>query len=107
MRTVKTEEVITYGGSMLWYLLAVYVGGGVLALIGVVVIAMGTGQPTGTGNPLALVVGLFLILVAYALMIAGTIGIAHKLIADSVRKGLKNAGIAGSDLPDAPATETN
>ena len=102
MSKITTTDAIRYGGSLIVYLVAIYFGGGIITFVGVAMMGAGSGGPLGGGgNPLLLLLGLLIALAGYVIMIAGTLGIGYKVIADGVTMGVDNSSVARSLMEEA------
>jgi hypothetical protein len=84
---------LRYGGSMLAYLVGIYFGGGLVSFIGVGIMRAGSGGPFGQTNPGLFLLGVPFLFAGYIVMIAGTLGLGYKVIADGVRTGLENSAV--------------
>ncbi len=101
MSRVSTGAAVRYGVSLILYLVAIYFGGGFLLSVGFGMFSAGTGGPFAEGNPILLLIGLVFLLVGYLILLAGTIGVAYKVIADGVATGIDNSTTVGSLLERA------
>lgn len=84
MVAVNTVDAMKYGFRLLGYLIAVFIAGGILWLIGVGFAPSGFRQ----GNPI--LAGVFF-LAGAAVIYAGGLGIFYKVIADGVEIGNRAA----------------
>jgi len=84
MVAVNTTDAIKYGFRLLGYLLAVFVAGGVLIMVGAGF------MPTGFsgGNP---ILGLLFWIAGIVVIYAGSLGMLYKVIADGVEIGNRAA----------------
>ncbi|MEE6210027.1 hypothetical protein U3A55_07660 [Salarchaeum sp. III] len=95
MSTVSVREGVRYGFSLLWYLVGVWLVGGLVAFAGITITGgtMGLamdGMSRGYAaepNTAAMFAGGALVLVGGAIVYAGSLGILYKIIADAVKRG--------------------
>lgn len=93
MATVDTVDAIKYGFSLIGYLIAVYIVGIIVIMIGVAMGGAATGGLAGQTNLGAGLLGLLIVLVGYFIVIAGSLGIGYKVIADGVSAGVDNSSL--------------
>ena len=102
MSQITTTDAIRYGGSLIVYLVAIYFGGGIITFVGVAMMGAGGGGALGGGgNPIIALFGLVVALSGYVIMVAGTLGIGYKVIADGVTMGVDNSSMAKSLMEEA------
>ncbi len=90
MANVNPVNGITYGFRLIGYLIAVFIAGFVITVLGVV-IAEG-------GDSGAIVIGGLVVMIGVLTIFAGFLGMQYKIIADAVEKGVvaSNSGTTGT-----------
>lgn len=101
MANVNPIDGVKYGFRLMGYTIAVFVGGMVIAAIGA---RMAEDAASGGSVVLGALIAIFGVAVIYA----GMLGMAYKIIADAVEKGIRSAdgpvSAAGSRAARQPST---
>lgn len=90
MTSVGIREGIKYGFLLFGYFLGVFLGGGVIASIGVLLSGLSTGADVDSGGIIPMI-GVFFIFVGGLVFCAGFFGISYKIIADGVKRGIESS----------------
>lgn len=94
-------DAIRYGGSLILYLVVLYVVGGVGVFLGIAMMGVGSRVPVGDGILITPLLGLLLVLIGYLIVVAGTLGIGYKVIADGVSRGVDNSAAVRTLLDES------
>lgn len=96
MTSVGIREGIKYGFLLFGYFLGIFLGGGVLAAIGVLLSGLSTGADVDSGGIIPMI-GVFFIFVGGLVFCAGFFGISYKIVADGVERGIESSELGDDD----------